>query len=329
MCRPSQPTTSTGSEGRRGWRRREKPSRSCHRRRKETCAASSGRSGRPSPAAPSRISTTKRPRLRGPEAMKGRSDPMSPGAGTRIVDAVASTDADSSLRPEASRTPIIPLHRGAELFPGVHRGGLPFGLRELLHVGDNRPAPPSELEPGPAVRERREDVVGRDVAAVADAVHMPPVRRMQRDDLPGPIPPGVGILEILEGDGTRAALDDLPLVRLPFQTRILGSVIGAPRERKVERDAERDADAIFGYTGPVPSDFFCHHFAAWQPRHARSALGRDKSCRVFAPSARLDRWNSLRLRGFLIRLSEKGGDELASRTHGFPAAAAAWKFLTI
>src|SRR2546428_3988671 len=188
MCRPSQPTTSTGSEGRGGWRRREKPSRSYHRRRKEPCAESSGRSGRRSPASPFRISTTKHPRLRGPEAMKGRSDPMSPGAGTRIVDAVASTDADSSLRPEASRTPIIPLHRGAELFPGVHRGGLPFGLRELLHVGDNRPAPPSELEPGPAVRERREDVVGRDVAAGCDAPPTPPRSTVPRAALPGPRP---------------------------------------------------------------------------------------------------------------------------------------------
>src|SRR2546425_10540510 len=43
----------------------------------------------------------------------------------------------------------------------------------------------------------------------------------------------------------RGAFDDLPLIRLPFQARIVGGVIRAPSERKVERDLERDANAIF------------------------------------------------------------------------------------
>src|SRR2546425_572642 len=57
-----------------------------------------------------------------------------------------------------------------------HRRCLPFRLRELLRLRDLRASPPSEVKPGPTVRERRQHVVGGYVAAIPDAIHVPAVR---------------------------------------------------------------------------------------------------------------------------------------------------------
>src|SRR5881409_2969755 len=65
-------------------------------------------------------------------------------------------------------------------------------------------------------------------------------------------------LEESDDDAARGALDDLSLVRLPLQARVLGRIVGAPGERKVERNPERDADAKFG-TRPVPTGTLCFH----------------------------------------------------------------------
>src|SRR3989442_5326987 len=154
----------------------------------------------------------------------------------------------SSVR-ASSRATVVLLHCGGEPLPRTHRGGLAFRLRELLRVRDFGPSAPSEVEAGPTIREWRQDVVGPDVAPVADPDHVPSVRRAKRDNVPRPVPSVVGFLKILEDDATRSAFNDLPLIRLPFQARILGGVIRAPSERKVKRNPERDADAIFG-TGP-------------------------------------------------------------------------------
>src|SRR6266704_723317 len=117
------------------------------------------------------------------------------------------------------RTAVIPFHRGGEPLPRLHCRSLPLRLRQLLRVRDFGSSAPSEVEPGPAVREWRQDVIGRDVAAVAGPIHVPPVRGSQRDDVPRPIPSIVGFLEVLEDDAARGALDDLSLVRLPLQSR--------------------------------------------------------------------------------------------------------------
>src|SRR3989442_616831 len=68
----------------------------------------------------------------------------------------------------------------------------------------------------------------------------------------------VGFVEVVEDDAAGVGLDDLSLVRLPLQARDLGRIVGAPGERKVERNPERDADAKFG-TGPVPTGTLCFH----------------------------------------------------------------------
>src|SRR6266568_4392220 len=47
------------------------------------------------------------------------------------------------------------------------------------------------------------------------------------------------LLEVLEHDAPRRPLDDLPLVRLSLETRVLGRVVRAPSEREIERHAER------------------------------------------------------------------------------------------
>src|SRR6266568_1808950 len=142
-------------------------------------------------------------------------------------------------------TPIIALHRRAEALPSDPRGFLALRLRELLRAGHRRPPPPAKLELRPAVRERGQHVVGRDVAAIPDSVHVPTVRRTQRDDVPAPEPAVGHLLEVLEHDAPRRPLDDLPLVRLSLETRVLGRVVRAPSEREIERHAERRGDVVF------------------------------------------------------------------------------------
>src|SRR6266566_3529475 len=93
-----------------------------------------------------------------------------------------------------------------------------------------RMEPPAKLELRPAIWERCQHVVGRDVAAIPDSVHVPTVRRAQRDDVAAPEPAIRHLLEILEDDAPGRTLDDLPLVRLALEARVLGRVVCAPRE---------------------------------------------------------------------------------------------------
>src|SRR6266702_4840236 len=155
-------------------------------------------------------------------------------------------DGGRSLLPSGSggpAAPIIALHRRTEALPSDPRGFLPLRLRELL-AGHRRAPPPAKLELRPAIRERCQDVVGRDVATIPYAIHVPTVRRAQRDDVPAPEPAVGHLLKVLEHDAPRRPLDDLPLVRLALEARVLRRVVRAPREREIERHAERRGDAV-------------------------------------------------------------------------------------
>src|SRR5436309_14551786 len=104
-------------------------------------------------------------------------------------------------RPPGALSPaVVPLHRRAEPLPCEERGCLPSGLRELSRRGDPGPSPPAKVELGPAVREPRQEVVRLRVAEVADGVHVPPVRGLQADDVPRPLPALFRLLEVLEDD---------------------------------------------------------------------------------------------------------------------------------
>src|SRR6266566_1563579 len=155
-------------------------------------------------------------------------------------------DGGRSLLPSGSggpAAPIIALHRRTEALPSDPRGRLALRLRELL-AGHRRAPPPAKLELRPAVGERCQHVVGRDVAAVPDAVHVPTVRRTQRDDVPAPEPAVGHVLKVLEHDAPRRPLDDLPPVRLALEARVFWRVVGAPREREIEWNAEGRRDVV-------------------------------------------------------------------------------------
>src|SRR6266702_5709515 len=155
-------------------------------------------------------------------------------------------DGGRSLLPSGSggpAAPIIALHRRTEALPSDPRGRLALRLRELL-AGHRWPPPPAKLELRPAIRERCQDVVGRDVATIPYAIHVPTIWRTQRDDVPAPEPAVGHLLKVLEHDAPRRPLDDLPLVRLALEARIVRSVIRAPCEREIERNAERRGDAV-------------------------------------------------------------------------------------
>src|SRR6266540_93534 len=138
----------------------------------------------------------------------------------------------------------VSLHRRAETLPRDPRGRLALRLRELL-TGHRRPPSPAKLELRPAVRERCQQVVGRDVAAIPDAVHVPTVRRTQGDDVPAPEPAVGHLLEVLKHDAPRRPFDDLPLVRLALQPGVFRRVVRAPCEREIERHVERCGDVVF------------------------------------------------------------------------------------
>ena len=139
---------------------------------------------------------------------------------------------------------------------------IPDDNRDRLERQHTRgPPPPSQFELGPAVREARQDVVRHDIPAIAAAIHVPPVRRVQRDDVPRPDPTGFGFLEVLEHDATRPALDNLSLVRLPLEARILRREVRAPTERELERDPERDADPILRASPPSSGAARLHRVA--------------------------------------------------------------------
>src|SRR5207237_268838 len=66
----------------------------------------------------------------------------------------------------ASRSPsssVVAFHGRAEPLPRDECRGLPLRLGRLLQSRDPRSASPSKIELGPAVRQVRDDVVGRDV----------------------------------------------------------------------------------------------------------------------------------------------------------------------
>src|SRR5438445_12628220 len=140
---------------------------------------------------------------------------------------------------------VVPLERRGEQFPRMRRGGLAFRLRFLLQSGHPRLPLPRQVESRAAVRELREEIVRDDVDSVPDAIHVPPARRTQRDDGAAPVPTRVRLLEILEHDASRRAFDDLPCVGFVLETRILGSVVRAPREHEVEWRLEGNRYMVF------------------------------------------------------------------------------------
>src|SRR5437879_12853594 len=78
----------------------------------------------------------------------------------------------------------------------------------------------------------------------------------------------------------RGVFDDLPLVRLPLEAWILRRVVRAPGECEVERDPERNADAIFG-AGPVLAGTVSFHaIDASNGRSSGTVTKSDKTCRI-------------------------------------------------
>src|SRR5205814_9345025 len=126
------------------------------------------------------------------------------------------------LRPSLSlattRALVVCLQGRGKSLPCPRRGSFALRIREL-RIRAVGPPFPSEVESGSAVGETGQDVVGRHIAVVAYAVHVPAVRRSQGDDRPRPIPTILGLLEIFENDGQSCPFADLPPVRFVLQAR--------------------------------------------------------------------------------------------------------------
>src|SRR5437016_8599474 len=148
----------------------------------------------------------------------------------------------------ASRSPsssVVAFHGRTEPLPCDERRGLPLRLGRLLQSRDPRSAPPSKIELGPAVRQVREDVVGRHVGTACDPVHVPSIRRTQGDDIAVPEPSFLRVLEIFENDATRGPFDDPSRILFALKAPVVGCVVRAPCEGIIHGNPEGNFDSVF------------------------------------------------------------------------------------
>src|SRR5580658_2081697 len=144
---------------------------------------------------------------------------------------------------------IVPLDLAGEVAPRRGRRLFDGLLRDLGRRERGTSTFPSKVEPGPLAGQRGEHVIDRQRPVGTDAVRVPSVRRLQGDDVPGPIPALVRVHKVLEHDPARGTFDDLAGVTVLLPAVVVRVVVRAPGKH-VDRKSTRDRrDVVLG-TGP-------------------------------------------------------------------------------